>query len=147
MHIGESSPYRDSQNGKLFYLFGIGIWNKPNCFCVTLGIEDTFTTSEIQTQLPNFVNLEPFIIILTWPVGAEVTCYLRNNMVIAPLSIGSQIKIRLTAWPKLGIHTRKLQNIANKATWYRCCYFTVVKVASVYQHGLDTKSGTGSIST
>ena len=47
-----------------------------------------------------------------------------------PFCLGLNVlNIPMTAWPKLGIHT-KLENIGNNTTKYTGSYFTVVKVCS-----------------
>ena len=94
-----------------------------------MSAEDTFT--ETQTWLPAFMmGINTFRIFLAWPVWEDMTRDHWNNTVISSLSIYRQLKIRITAWPKLRTHTTKLQEIGNETTKYTGSYFNVVKVSS-----------------
>ena len=73
-------------------------------------IEDTFTF-QIQTWLPDFmVEIRPVRIFCASPIWAEIISFLGNNTIIHSLSIDRQLNTRITALPKLGIHT-KLEKI------------------------------------
>ena len=70
--------------------------------------EDTFTTFEIQTWLPDVIlGINPFRIFCAWLVWAEVTYHLGKNKTVSSLSIDRHLNIQITAWLKLGMHTNK----------------------------------------
>ena len=66
--------------------------------------KDTFNTFEILRWLPNFhLGVNPFGNLNTWPVWIEATRYIGDNKVLSSLSFVMRSKMRITAWPKLGI--------------------------------------------
>ena len=74
-----------------------------------------------------FLGINLARIFCAWPIWAEVTHYPGNNTMISPLSINRQLKFRITARSKMGIHTKKLEKIGNKAIMPTGSYFTRVK--------------------
>ena len=99
----------------------------------TQGKEDTFTTFEKQTWLPDFIlGINPFRICCAWPVWAAVSYHLGKNKVVSSVSIDRHFNIKIIAWHKLGMHT-KLQKIGNKTIKYTGSYFTAVEVSSEKQ--------------
>ena len=70
--------------------------------------EDTFTTFDIQTWLPDLIlGINPFGIISASSVRPEVFRCLGNNKVISSLSIDRQLLFRITAWQTLRIQDNK----------------------------------------
>ena len=66
--------------------------------------EDTFTTFEIQTWLPDFIwRINSFRVFCAWPVWAEVTCYLGNNTVISSSPINIHQNVKTTAPPNMNV--------------------------------------------
>ena len=73
--------------------------------------EDTFTTFEIPTWLPDFIlGINPFRIFCAWSIWADVTYYLGNNAAISSLSFDRHLSIQISAWLKLGMHTNKAKD-------------------------------------
>ena len=71
--------------------------------------EDTFTTYEIQTWLPDIIlGMDRFRNLTAWPVWVEVTGYIGNKTKISSLSIDRQLKFQLTAWQKWEIKLYKM---------------------------------------
>ena len=72
-------------------------------------MEDTFTTYEIQTWLPDIIlGMDRFRNLTAWPVWVEVTGYIGNKTKISSLSIDRQLKFQLTAWQKWEIKLYKM---------------------------------------
>ena len=70
--------------------------------------EDPFTSFEVLIWLPDIIlGINPEINFCAWLIWAEVTRYLCNNTILSPASIDRLLNIRITAWPKLGIHANK----------------------------------------
>ena len=71
--------------------------------------EDTFTTYEIQTWLPDIIlGMDRFRNLTAWPVWVEVTGYIGNKTKISSLFIHRQLKFQLTAWQKWEIKLYKM---------------------------------------
>ena len=83
---------------------------------IVWGMEDTFTTYEIQTWLADIIlGMDRFRNLTAWPVWVEVTGYIGNKTKISSLSIDRQLKFQLTAWQKWEIKLYKM-GISSQST-------------------------------
>ena len=107
VHVHEKSHYNESLYNRtrlcFLRLYCTEVLQPPRVS------EDTVTTYEIQIWLLDFIIREKTARYFSaWPCWAEAA--LRNDIVISSLLIDRQLNTRITAWPKLGIHTNEARD-------------------------------------
>ena len=120
-------------NGTRLYLFQYKIFVLQLCYH-TVDWEDTFTTFEIQTWLPDFIlRINPFRIFCAWSVWAEVTNYHGNNTVIFFFNYWQALIRTKNCLTQLGnTHQQHLSRLGIRP-YSTHSYFTVVKVSSSWK--------------
>ena len=92
--------------------YNLFVMNGKKAFRVTglcEGNEDTFTTYELQTWLPDFIlGMDRFRNLTACVLCVEVTGYIGNKTKISSLSIDRQLKFQITAWQKWEIKPYKM---------------------------------------